>query len=419
MADVTVRGKFPEEESWFEVTGNPSDSAVIGVIERTGAYEPDVMLGIRHVLPPDAVCIDGGANIGVQSLAMAHYAPRSHIYAFEPGAENFLYLQGNLAAGGLGDERVTPLRLGLWDSAGSLKLNFEAAHAGGAYVGDIGDSHSTSEAIDLVTLDDWVESEGLSRLDFIKLDIEGAEPHALAGARRTIARFRPALLIEWNPPALARERGYDFWRLFSDLRAMYPVVSYVREDGTTVWLESRFQASRVLMRKGFVDLLCLPSRGGVAVRAAEIGRAVKESALLARRFNRFRPPDRAFMYAPSYRASFAVDRLELAAGSSAHVDVRVVNTSSMWLSSAYAEHPIMASYHWARPDGTVVSRDGLRTVLAAPIRPGRSEVVRLSVAAPSGVGAYVLQFCLVQERFAWADQIRPDLVVGLPVEVVS
>src|ERR1700693_1212207 len=137
MPDVTVRGQFPYEECWFEVTGNASDSAVIGVIESTGLYEPDVMLAIRRLLPPDAVCGDGGANIGVQSLAMAHYAPKGRIYAFEPGAENFAYLQRNLDANGL--SQVTPLKLGLWDAVGSLRLNFQAAHAGGGYVGGAGE----------------------------------------------------------------------------------------------------------------------------------------------------------------------------------------------------------------------------------------------------------------------------------------
>jgi hypothetical protein len=50
-------------------------------------------------------------------------------------------------------------------------------------------------------LDDWVEREGLSRVDLIKIDVEGAERAVLEGASRTLERFRPSLILEWNEPA--------------------------------------------------------------------------------------------------------------------------------------------------------------------------------------------------------------------------
>ncbi len=47
----------------------------------------------------------------------------------------------------------------------------------------------------VTTIDDTVEALGLERVDFIKMDIEGAERQALRGARRTIARWKPSLSI--------------------------------------------------------------------------------------------------------------------------------------------------------------------------------------------------------------------------------
>jgi hypothetical protein len=55
-----------------------------------------------------------------------------------------------------------------------------------------------------VTLDDFVAEHAIDRLDFIKVDTEGAEINVLTGAADTIRRFRPGMFIEVNPEALAR-----------------------------------------------------------------------------------------------------------------------------------------------------------------------------------------------------------------------
>ena len=46
-----------------------------------------------------------------------------------------------------------------------------------------------------LSIDDFVERNGIEKVDFIKMDIEGSEPRALRGAERTIRRFKPTLAI--------------------------------------------------------------------------------------------------------------------------------------------------------------------------------------------------------------------------------
>jgi hypothetical protein len=57
------------------------------------------------------------------------------------------------------------------------------------------------------TLDAFIDAEGLTRVDFIKLDIDGFECRALKGARAMLARFRPKMVIELSPHQLAEEGG--------------------------------------------------------------------------------------------------------------------------------------------------------------------------------------------------------------------
>jgi len=84
---------------------------------------------------------------------------------------------------------------GVWDSEGSLTLNVSDSNfAANSVVLHPEGSHHDVE-VPLTTIDKIVSELRLPRVDFIKMDIEGAEVRALAGARATIARFKPRLSI--------------------------------------------------------------------------------------------------------------------------------------------------------------------------------------------------------------------------------
>jgi hypothetical protein len=87
---------------------------------------------------------------------------------------------------------------------------------------------SEFETVRCVTLDAVVSDLNLSHVDFLKIDVEGAEPLVLRGAKQTIEKFRPAILFEINAPAMKalglphdttwavlNEYGYSFYSLRS------------------------------------------------------------------------------------------------------------------------------------------------------------------------------------------------------------
>jgi FkbM family methyltransferase len=103
-------------------------------------------------------------------------------------------LRRNLAEP-IADHRVIVYPKGVWDSDGTLRLNVSDANfAANSVVLRPEGSHTDVEA-SLTTIDKIVSELGLPRVDFIKMDVEGAEVNALAGARATITKFKPRLSI--------------------------------------------------------------------------------------------------------------------------------------------------------------------------------------------------------------------------------
>lgn len=147
----------------------------------------------RHprVLPQAGdVVIDGGAYSGDTAQMFLNICGGCHVHAFEPDPAVYAQLEANLAAQGL-SERVTPHRLGLWES--STRLSFSLSDGKGSHITTQG-SEAYCMVIDTVALDGFAEQTG-TRIDFIKLDVEGAEMAALRGAAGVIRKFRPKLQV--------------------------------------------------------------------------------------------------------------------------------------------------------------------------------------------------------------------------------
>ncbi len=167
-------------------------------------------------LRPDDVIIDGGAFIGDTAVYFHHLlGGRCQIHSFELLDENLALLVHNLERNGVRDEQVVLNKLALAERSGD-----EISVATGATQGSTSmfGAASGSDRVQTISLDDYVMHLGLSRVDFIKMDIEGAETQALAGARHTIQHFKPRLAIclyhRWNDvftvPQAIHATGVDY-----------------------------------------------------------------------------------------------------------------------------------------------------------------------------------------------------------------
>ncbi|HVX65916.1 MAG TPA: FkbM family methyltransferase, partial [Bryobacteraceae bacterium] len=136
--------------------------------------------------------LDAGANVGVFTRK-ALWAGAARVVAIEPAPENLECLRRNFASE-IKDGRVTVYPKGVWDRDSVLKLSIDpTSSAKDSFVRTL-ENAATIEA-PLTTIDKLVAELGLPRVDFIKMDIEGAEQRAIAGAKATIARFRPRMAL--------------------------------------------------------------------------------------------------------------------------------------------------------------------------------------------------------------------------------
>jgi FkbM family methyltransferase len=165
------------------------------------------------------VVVDAGANVGIFTCALAQIVGESgFVHAFEPDPSSFSVLSANVAGNGL-KGRVELNQMALGDGVGVVMLH----SAGASSFVDAG-----SVPVQVTTLDAYAEH--LSRLDVVKIDVEGYEPVLLQGAEETLRRLRPLLLVECAERHRVRN-GCSREQLLAQLGAFgYRIVDSGREN---------------------------------------------------------------------------------------------------------------------------------------------------------------------------------------------
>lgn len=139
------------------------------------------------------VVLDCGANIGVYTRLALDRGART-VVAIEPGPENVEALRRNfkdeIASG-----RVILVPKGVWDKDDLLTLKVDPKNtAANTFVMELKDGQMGVK-VPLTTIDKMVAELGLDKVDYIKMDIEGAEQRALQGAAGTLAKYHPRLSL--------------------------------------------------------------------------------------------------------------------------------------------------------------------------------------------------------------------------------
>ena len=201
------------------------DTAIAPHLIRDGWFDRDLTDMIGALLEPGMTFIDVGANFGTYTLIGAQRVwPSGRVVAVEPAPNIAKLLFENIAMNGF-EPFAKVERCALGEAEGTLTLHEFASRQGSntmlakvaeTAVADYGEM-ITKREVACRTLDAVVAEHSLERVDLVKIDVEGFEQQVLSGARETISRFRPRLIVEWHA-AFFEDRP-------DDARALYDMLT--------------------------------------------------------------------------------------------------------------------------------------------------------------------------------------------------
>jgi len=187
-------------------------------------YEPHVTTALRRELRPTSVFLDIGANVGWFSLLAAKLLSEGQVLAVEPNPKNLQLLYASICRNKVGNVHVFPYAA----SDEATLMGIQSVGSNGYVTGPSVECYGRTY-VQSVRLDDLLGNE--SRLDVIKMDIEGHEPVALRGMTALLARHHPIIFTEFHPKAMRDNFGYDGRRYLQALVSRGYQLAVINMDG--------------------------------------------------------------------------------------------------------------------------------------------------------------------------------------------
>ena len=158
-------------------------------------YEPKDSQLLFTLVKDSKVILDIGANIGWYSLHFAKMNPGSTIFSFEPILFTYKKLLKNIELNSLNN--IIPVNLGLSNKKGEVEFYYSKDFTGATSSKDILENEKSIKINSKITkLDSFVKERKISKIDFIKCDVEGAELLVIKGGLKSIEINLPILFLE-------------------------------------------------------------------------------------------------------------------------------------------------------------------------------------------------------------------------------
>jgi len=162
---------------------------------------------IKKIINEDSIVLDIGANMGQYACRLNNHIKDGKIFSFEPYNPNFVALRSMKKI--LRLNNVVPIHSAVSDKKGTLKLKIPVVNKN-LVIGTqaVLEQYQSSEydnvkyleeTVMVNTIDDFMKENNLQKVDFIKIDTEGAELSVLKGGLETIKKYLPVLSIEISP----------------------------------------------------------------------------------------------------------------------------------------------------------------------------------------------------------------------------
>lgn len=184
--------------------GYQSDYVIAATIARTKSWEPHMELLMRKIIKPGSTVIDVGANIGYDTVLLAELVGKTGtVHAFEPVVPLAYLVEQAKKVNNLGHVHVHNCALSNKQGYALIKINTVSPGISKFLKESEVNLYNTEKPGRIVkvptyVLDQFLGAKKLARLDYIKIDVEGAEPLVLEGAMQLIKQFHPKITWEFN-----------------------------------------------------------------------------------------------------------------------------------------------------------------------------------------------------------------------------
>lgn len=236
--DGVVDDRWGELRIRYRMDSLPGRCVFLG-----GEYEEEDVqycLGIFRGLKNPRI-VDIGANVGLHSLRWLQWVPHLQMLTVEPGPETFRLLAHNIAINGF-SERCQCAQVAISDCSGDAEFIVASDDAFSGLVSNGRVPELRRERVRTQRLGELLDELGVARVDFLKIDVEGAESSVVEGASDVLRRDRPDVFMEIcsaNNPMVSPDKtirtmaelGYDVltfsggvserWTKHDDAKANY------------------------------------------------------------------------------------------------------------------------------------------------------------------------------------------------------
>lgn len=193
--------------------------------------EPEFAL-LPLILKSHSVFLDVGGGIGAYSI-LASRIVENPVHLFEPVPENVSTISKNISVNKL-EESIVQNPVALSSKKGFGRMVKKAP----LFLSELELSdHSTgNDDVEVTSLDVYCEENGLDRIDLLKIDVEGHEPHVLEGGQSLLSKDKINMMIlEWNPNhehlyEKLRSKGFEFYFFDAFNQTLVILDSLQRDD---------------------------------------------------------------------------------------------------------------------------------------------------------------------------------------------
>lgn len=189
-------------------------------------YEAENFCFLKSSCVPGAVVLDIGAHIGLFATVAANLPAVEKVYAFEPAPSTLPVLKQTISINHL-TNAIEPVNEAMGKETGTITfyISDEEADNSNSLVSYKEDRNLQGVEVCINTIDHFVKARNLDRVDFIKIDVEGAELDTIRGGIDVFKKFQPSIILAIHPEPIEK-KGDKLEDIYNLLLSMNYNITY-------------------------------------------------------------------------------------------------------------------------------------------------------------------------------------------------